>query len=716
MMVRIVQSSTQRATATGVAMSAPATSDLLRNLLLQSLESLMLALSDSGVECFQNLAKGLAKATKAKYVLVGKLKRNAPDTVRTLAVWAGNDFGENFEYSLKGTPCEGVMQQRVCYYPSGIQQAFPEDVLLAQMGVHTYFGVPLADRDGKGIGLLVLLNDVPLPEPELARKFLEVCAVKASAEIQLSQKQRIHSSSAPWAKIEEEMVMILRSTIEPLKEYAMFAMDDQGRIAGWNAGAARIYGYIEQEVMGEQAAMLWPRPELIKDWFERARAGEQVEIQERLRRKSGQEFVADIFIRHYRYRDGKPRGFVCVARDLTELGRMTTMVETGRQMVEMLAFHEPLAKILEFLALRVERVFPGAHCAIMLLSQNEQTLACAAAPSLPPDFIKLLEGPLHSKPGVSAGAIARRKAVMSSDVVADPLWADLREAALANGIRAGCSYPLLSPQGQVLGTLDIYSTDLSFLREDEYGVITRTVTVAGLAIDRNERLESQSRAEQTRMKLLEDLVGAEEDERRRIARELHDSTAQVLTSLLLRLRALQQDPSLESAHQELQRLREATSDALADLRHILHGLHPSALDDFGLAVALRRYAFESGKVGKLKVNVFTEGFGDRRLPRTVEAAIYRIAQEAINNVVKHAKAANVQLFLKQDPDAIRVVITDDGTGFNVEEAMTKASAECQLGLAGMRHRVEMLGGSLNIESGQGKGTSVLLRVPNSQIL
>lgn len=697
-------------------MSAPATSDLQRNLLLQSLESLMLALSGSGEECFQNLAKGLAKATKAKYVLVGKLKRNASDTVRTLAVWAGNDFGENFEYSLKGTPCEGVMQQRVCYYPSGVQQTFPEDVLLAQMGVHTYLGVPLADREGRGIGLLALLNDSPLPEPEIARMFLEICAMKAAAELQLLRRQRVTSSGAPWAKVEEEMIAHFRTITEPVEGYGMFAIDERGNIAGWNPGAARVYGYIDQEVLGKPLAMLWPKPELVKGCLERARAGERVEIQERQLCKSGKTFLADIFVRHHLYLDGKPRGFSCVARDLTEIRRMTTLVETGRQMVEMLAFHEPLAKILEFLALRVERVFPGARCAIMLLSQNEQTLTCAAAPSLPPDFIKLLEGPVHSKAGVSAGAIARRKAVMSSDVATDPLWADLREAALANGICAGCSYPLFSPQGQVLGTLDIYSTDLSFLREDEYGVITRTVTVAGLAIDRNERLETQSRAEQTRMKLLEDLVGAEEDERRRIAGELHDSTAQVLTFLLLRLRALQQDPALESGHEELQRLRETTSDALADLRHILHGLHPSALDDFGLAVALRRYVFESGKVGKLKVNVFTEGFGDRRLPRTVEAAIYRVAQEAINNVVKHAKAANVQLFLKQDPDAIRVVITDDGTGFNVEEAMTKASAENRLGLAGMRHRVEMLGGSLNIESGQGKGTSVFLRVPNSQIL
>lgn len=710
-----VQSATTRAINADVAMASAVASDLQRNLTLQVLESLMLALSGSGEQCFQNMVRGLAKATKAKYVLAGKLKKNAPDTVRTLAVWAGNNFGENFEYSLKGTPCEDVMQQRVCYYPSGVQQTFPEDVLLAEMGVHTYLGVPLADREGQGIGLLVLLNDSPLPEPELARMFLEICAVKAAAEMQLSRRQRVISRDAPWARVEEEMVGHFRTVSEPIKDYGIFAMDERGNIAGWNPGAARVYGYIDQEVMGKPAAMLWRKPELLKDCFERARAGEKVEIQEQQLCKSGKTFVADIFIRHFLYRDGKPRGFVSIAKDLTPIRRMDTLIETGRKVVELLAFNEPLETVLEFLALRVERVFPNTHCAIMLLSENEQTLTCAAAPSAPAGFLRALEGPVQARAGAPAAAVLRRQPVTCSDVALDQLWHDLRETARAHDIRACYSHPLLSPQGRVLGTLDVYSTDVQFLREDEYGVIQRCVTVAGLAIERTYRLEAQSKAEHMRLKILEDLVSAEEDERRRISRELHDSTAQVLTSLLLRLRALQQDPLLESAREELHALRNATSEALGELRHILHGLHPSALDDFGLAVALRRYAFESGKIGNLKVNVFAEGFGDRRLPRTMEAAIYRVVQEALNNVVKHAKAANVQLFLKQDPDAVRVVITDDGTGFNVDEKTAAARSENRLGLAGMHHRIEMLGGSLNIESGQGKGTSIYLRIPNPQI-
>jgi two-component system sensor histidine kinase DegS len=158
-------------------------------------------------------------------------------------------------------------------------------------------------------------------------------------------------------------------------------------------------------------------------------------------------------------------------------------------------------------------------------------------------------------------------------------------------------------------------------------------------------------------------------------------------------------------------MRRLTSDTLVDLRHILHGLYPSALDDFGLAPALERYATEAGKLAKVKVNFFSEDIADRRLPRTVEAAVYRAAQEAVNNAVKHAQAKNIQVFVKQERNGLRVAVSDDGVGFNLTDALQEAATERRLGLAGMRHRMEMLGGSVDIETRAGEGTTVSLHIP-----
>src|SRR5262249_55811982 len=154
-------------------------------------------------------------------------KPGAPDMVRTLAVWSGEDFAENFEYALKGTPCESVILQRACYYPSGIQQAFPEDLILAQMGVHSYLGAPLPNRDGENIGLLVLLNDGPLPEPEVARVLVEICAAVAAGQVEVrQQEQKIEISYATqkWLR------GVFRQALDGIQDHAAFHLDLEGNV------------------------------------------------------------------------------------------------------------------------------------------------------------------------------------------------------------------------------------------------------------------------------------------------------------------------------------------------------------------------------------------------------------------------------------------------------------------------------------------------------
>ncbi|MGH9576959.1 MAG: histidine kinase, partial [Terriglobales bacterium] len=190
------------------------------------------------------------------------------------------------------------------------------------------------------------------------------------------------------------------------------------------------------------------------------------------------------------------------------------------------------------------------------------------------------------------------------------------------------------------------------------------------------------RAEAERVKLLGDLISAEEEERRRIARELHDGTGQALTSLLLQLRALQQARSLDKVHSDLDLLRKSTADAVEDLRRISRGLHPTVLDDFGLVPALRRLAEDTAADGNLKVQFSADGLEQVRLPRTVEVAVYRTVQEALHNVVKHAAAGAVQVSLQRTNGELRVMVTDDGAGFEVEPTLRRASQENRLGLMG----------------------------------
>jgi len=219
---------------------------------------------------------------------------------------------------------------------------------------------------------------------------------------------------------------------------------------------------------------------------------------------------------------------------------------------------------------------------------------------------------------------------------------------------------------------------------------------AALAVDLSERIARDS---------LRRVVEAQELERRRLARELHDETGQALTSILLGLKALEEridDPSSRAATAEL---RELVVSTLQDVRRLAVELRPSALDDFGLVAALERLTASFSEQTGIAVD-FQTALADERLPEEVETALYRIVQESLTNVVKHARARRVSILLARKNSAVKAVVEDDGQGFDPAE-----QADDGFGLVGMRERLALLGGRLEIESGRGGGTTVAAEVP-----
>jgi signal transduction histidine kinase len=244
----------------------------------------------------------------------------------------------------------------------------------------------------------------------------------------------------------------------------------------------------------------------------------------------------------------------------------------------------------------------------------------------------------------------------------------------------------------------------------------RAANIAVIAIQRSQDAQARMDAEHQRSLLLADLITAEEDERRRIARELHDGTGQTLTSLLLRLRALQYSESLDKVLVETEQLRQSTADVMADLRRISQGLYPTVLDDFGLVPAIRRCANEAAKSGNFEVEISDTGMADVRLSRSVETALYRMTQEALNNIQKHAQAKHVFLSITLDPEWLSIIVKDDGKGFDKDEQKTIVSEESKLGLFSMRQRSAWLGGSLEVTSHQGEGAMVSIRIPAMELI
>ncbi|HET9224572.1 MAG TPA: chemotaxis protein CheB [Roseiflexaceae bacterium] len=246
----------------------------------------------------------------------------------------------------------------------------------------------------------------------------------------------------------------------------------------------------------------------------------------------------------------------------------------------------------------------------------------------------------------------------------------------------------------------------------ETRVLERTRELAEANAALQVEISEHKLAEQARQLLLRRLVSAQEEERRRIARELHDQMGQDLTALMLGLKMLRDTAPGDSSLQE----RVASLQTLAtqigrEVRTLALHLRPPALDDLGLAATLANYVEQWSARVLVAVDFHSIGMEERRLPSSIETALYRVAQEALTNVLKHAQATSVSLIVERREETARMIIEDDGMGFDVAAARRSAHTEQRLGLVGMEERVAQLGGTLTLESAPGHGTTVFVRIP-----
>lgn len=235
--------------------------------------------------------------------------------------------------------------------------------------------------------------------------------------------------------------------------------------------------------------------------------------------------------------------------------------------------------------------------------------------------------------------------------------------------------------------------------------IARVNETANLMLDR---------LEEHRQTVSAQILQAMEDERKRIARELHDETSQSITSLLINLELVRQHLPEQSELQERIRItKEIAQRTLDETRRLMLDLRPSVLDDLGLVPALRWFVSQRVQPLGLPVDFQVAGL-DRRLSEQLETALFRIMQEAITNAVKHAKAQQLKVQLKRSSGRIIGIVQDDGIGFTADKPAGRSSEERGYGLFGMQERAALVGGSVKLESAPGKGTTVRVSVPEKQ--
>jgi two-component system, NarL family, sensor histidine kinase DevS len=295
-----------------------------------------------------------------------------------------------------------------------------------------------------------------------------------------------------------------------------------------------------------------------------------------------------------------------------------------------------------------------------------------------------------------AGRVLERRRSERVDSVLDDPEVD-QHAARRLGVRSALFVPLIA-RGRAIGVViahDKAGANPAF-SDDDLRLTESLADRAAVAVDLSERVSRDALAR---------VVRAQELERKRLARELHDETGQALTSILLGLKPLERSAATEEDRAAVSSVRELVVSTLHDVRRLAVELRPSALDDFGLGAAVERLAGTFRESTGLRVDLEAQ-LGDGRLPSEVETALYRIVQESLANVVKHADASNVSILLTRNSRSVSLVVEDDGRGFD-----PGGSGADVLGLVGMRERVGLVGGRLRIESAEGAGTTIAAEVP-----
>ena len=350
-----------------------------------------------------------------------------------------------------------------------------------------------------------------------------------------------------------------------------------------------------------------------------------------------------------------------------------------------------LGRLLHLVSTRLRELISARLVAIALPTGNDLRIEAAAGEGSE-DLVGLLLPRALSKAG---RVLERRRSERIDSILDDPEihHETTRQLAATSGLHV----PLLARE-EAIGLIiahDKLGSDPRF-GDADLRLAEQFAARAAIAVDLSRRVQRDA---------LRRVVAGQELERQRLARELHDETGQALTSILLGLKAVEDASTIEKVRAGANELRELVVATLQDVRRLAVELRPKALDDFGLAAALERLTHTFSEATGIEVQL-EAALGEERLPGEVETTLYRIVQEALTNIVKHAGARKVSILLTRRGGAAAAVIEDDGRGFD-----PAAVQEDGLGVLGMRERVALLEGKLTVESSPETGTTLVAEVP-----
>ena len=346
---------------------------------------------------------------------------------------------------------------------------------------------------------------------------------------------------------------------------------------------------------------------------------------------------------------------------------------------------------------------------LMLLDPEREELSIYAAIGLPRVVVETTRA--RGGQGISGWVAKMQKPLILIDGK-HPI-PEIQEAMKHEQIDSGLCVPMVA-QGELVGVLSVSRLKkAAHFSQSDLELLSILGEQAAIALQRARLYESLARQQYILEQLRAQTIQAEENERKIVALEIHDVISQAIASLFYRIQTCEKLLSLdiERARREFLGLKNMAQSTLDDVNRLMFSLRPPLLDDLGVFPALHRYLDQYQRDNQIQTKIRIKG-RRRRFHPVVEITIYRIVQEALTNVRKHAEASRVMVEIEANREKIKGMIEDNGKGFNVDAFFAKKEMEGHLGLFGMKERATLSGGTLEVESSPGMGTAVRFEIPS----
>jgi PAS domain S-box-containing protein len=520
---------------------------------------------------------------------------------------------------------------------------------------------------------------------------------------------------------ETEPALLLQAHLLNTVEQSVIATDLDGIVIYWNQFAQKLYGWTAQEALGRQIMELTTPEGMTEQALEimsHLRQGESWTGEFNVQRRDGTTFPIQIINSPVSDDKGTLIGIVGVSIDITERKRQQESLKELTDKVERQAriFNTTLSSITDF-AYIFDRDGRFLYVNQPLLDLWGLRLDEAVGKNFfdlqyPDDLAVRLQQQIQQ-------VIDTRQGIRDETPYTSPTGVEgfyeyiFTPVFAADGtveVVAGSTRDY-TERRRVEEALRSSEAELHKSHEElERRVGERTAALSEMNAILQEEVRERRRIEGERVELLRRIVFAQEDERRRIAREMHDQFGQQLTALKLKLDALREDCGEDaSLREQLEALQAIATQLDADVDYLVWEMRPTVLDDLGLQAALSSYGQNWSKHFGVPVQFHTSGMDKDRLTPEIETALYRIGQEALNNIAKHAQATHVAIVLERRADQVSLIIEDDGVGFDLQRVF--GMDDKGVGLIGMRERAALVGGTIEIESQPGIGVTVVVRIP-----